>query len=155
MNMKEMRLNLRILQIPVHLLMHPIDSSKWKRSALKDASKQCERMTFPVNMKQKNELIFRILEHFCEIKCISKTKWKLTANVIVDSAFKTSTKTSASKQWLSIQSSRFGETSTPGESTNTTSSRSKLHRSRGQKIRIFELSHNFSWQSAFANCCTF
>lgn len=68
----------------------------------------------------------------------------LTANVIVDSAFSTRTKTSAFKQWLSIQSSRFGETSTPGESTNTTSSRSKLHRSRGQNIRILELSLNFS-----------
>lgn len=80
--------------------------------------------------------------------------WKRTASVIVDSAFKTKTKTSASKQWLSIQSSKFGETSTPGESTNTTSSRNKLQRSLGQKIRIFELSHNFSWQRAFASWCT-
>lgn len=79
---------------------------------------------------------------------------KLTASVIVDSAFNTSTKTSAFKQWLSIQSSRFCETSTPGESTNTTSSRSKLHLSRGQKIRTSELSHNFSWHKALASCFT-
>lgn len=79
----------------------------------------------------------------------------LTARVIVDSAFSTRTKTSALRQWLSIQSSRFGETSTPGESTNTTSSRSKLQRSRGQKIRIFELSLSFSWHKAFASCFRF
>lgn len=84
------------------------------------------------------------------------TSWKnaFSASVIVDSAFSTSTKTSAFKQWLSIQSSRFGVTSTPGESTKTTSSRSKLHRSRGQNIRIFELSLSFSWHNAFASCLT-
>lgn len=77
---------------------------------------------------------------------------RLTAKVIVDSAFKTRTNTSALRQWLSIQSFKFAETSTPGESTNTTSSRSKLHRSRGQNIRIFELSLSFSWHNALANC---
>lgn len=79
----------------------------------------------------------------------------LTARVIVDSALSTSTKTSAFKQWLSIQSSRFGDTSTPGESTNTTSSRNKLHRSRGQNIRTLALSLNFSRHNAFANCLMF
>lgn len=78
----------------------------------------------------------------------------LTAKVIVDSAFKTRTKTSAFKQWLSIQSSRFCDTSTPGESTNTTSSRSKLQRSLGQKMRTSELSQSFSWHNALANCFT-
>lgn len=76
----------------------------------------------------------------------------LTANVIVDSAFSTNTKTSAFKQWLSIQSSKFADTSTPGESTKTTSSRNKLHLSLGQYILTKELSLNFSVHNAFANC---
>lgn len=91
------------------------------------------------------------MHHKSVFLTFTEEKKKPTASVIVDSAFKTRTKTSASKQWLSIQSSRLGETSTPGESTNTTSSRSKLHRSRGQKIRILALSLSLSWQSAFAN----
>lgn len=73
-----------------------------------------------------------------------KFKRVLTAKVIVDSALSTSTNTSAFKQWLSIQSSKFCETSTPGESTKTTSSRSKLQRSRGQKMRTKALSVNLS-----------
>lgn len=90
-------------------------------------------------------------DSFCE------TVWKncFSALVIVDSAFNTNTKTSAFKQWLSIQSSRLAETSTPGESTKTTSSRSRLQRSRGQKMRTKELSLSFSWHKAFANCLMF
>lgn len=59
---------------------------------------------------------------------------KLTVTIKVLSALATSTNTSASKQCLSIQSSKSGETSMPGESTNTTSSLSKEHLSFGQNI---------------------
>ena len=55
-----------------------------------------------------------------------------TVNIKVDSEFATNTNTSASKQCLSIHESKLGETSIPGESTRTTSSRSKGHLSVGQ-----------------------
>jgi hypothetical protein len=56
----------------------------------------------------------------------------LTVNINVDSALATKTNTSASRQCLSIQESKLGDTSIPGESTNTTSSLSKGHLSGGQ-----------------------
>lgn len=138
-------------------------TESWNSGSLADASQRFIKMNmfgfdkrfdtvWKNDFSYKLESRYKCLSHWKQVQ--ESIKW-LTANVIVDSAFKTRTKTSAFKQWLSIQSSRFGETSTPGESTKTTSSRSKLHRSRGQKIRIFELSHNFSWHRAFANCCTF
>ena len=102
-----------------------------------------------------SQRLFRIntlgLESFWE------TVWKncFSARVIVDSAFRTKTNTSAFKQWLSIQSSKLADTSTPGESTKTTSSRSRLHRSRGQNIRTKELSLSFSWHKALASCFMF
>ncbi|CAH0702054.1 unnamed protein product [Spodoptera exigua] len=62
------------------------------------------------------------------------TLWKkfFSVTMSVDSALATSTKTSASRQYLSIHSSRLGVTSTPGLSTSTTSSRSSAQSSRGQ-----------------------
>lgn len=145
-------------------------TESWNSGSLADASHRFIRIkTFGFDKRfdtvWKNDFSYRdsrkrnsirSIWNFCMTSnMVINSKIKLTANVIVDSAFRTNTKTSASKQWLSIQSSKFGETSTPGESTNTTSSRNRLHLSRGQKIRIFELSHNFSEHRAFANCCTF
>lgn len=72
----------------------------------------------------------------------------------VDSAFATRTNTSASKQCLSIQSSRFGVTSTPGLSTKTTSSRKSRHLSFGQKIRTRLLSPSFSLHNAWPSIPT-
>lgn len=56
-----------------------------------------------------------------------KENYLLTVTIKVDSALATKTNTSASKQCLSIHSSKLGVTSTPGESTKTTSSLSKRH----------------------------
>lgn len=57
------------------------------------------------------------------------TLWKKAFSVCirVDSEFATSTKTSASRQYLSIQESVSGVTSIPGLSTRTTSSRRRKH----------------------------
>ncbi len=57
------------------------------------------------------------------------TLWKkfFSACMIVDSAFATRMKTSALRQCLSIQMSKSGETSTPGESTICTSAASSRH----------------------------
>lgn len=62
-------------------------------------------------------------------------KFKLTVFIKVDSEFATNTKTSASRQCLSIQSSRLTETSIPGESTRTTSSLRRGQRLFGQWMR--------------------
>lgn len=142
-------------------------TESWNSGSLADASHRFIKIkTFGFDKRfdtvWKNDFSYKkmkqrysIWNHWMVSKIVKHPKINLTAKVIVDSAFRTNTNTSASKQWLSIQSSKFGDTSTPGESTNTTSSRNRLHRSRGQKIRIFELSHNFSEQRAFANWFTF
>jgi hypothetical protein len=57
---------------------------------------------------------------------------KQTVNINVDSEFATNTNTSASRQCRSIHESKLGDTSMPGESTNTTSSRRRGHLSVGQ-----------------------
>lgn len=82
------------------------------------------------------------------IKCL------ITVIIKVDWAWATSTNTSASKQCFSIHSSKFGVMSTPGESTRTTSSRKRVHLSRGQKIRTSWLSCNFSSHKAWASLPT-
>ena len=51
----------------------------------------------------------------------------------VDSALETSTKTSASRQCLSIHSSMSGLMSMPGLSTNSTSSLNKAHLYGGER----------------------
>ncbi len=83
-----------------------------------------------------------------------KNFWTLTVTIKVDCAWATKTNTSASKQCLSIHSSKFGVISTPGESTNTTSSRSKEHLSLGQNIRTNWLSLNFSSHKAWPSRMT-
>uniref|UniRef100_A0A6B0UB35 Uncharacterized protein n=1 Tax=Ixodes ricinus TaxID=34613 RepID=A0A6B0UB35_IXORI len=83
----------------------------------------------------------------------SLTLWKkfFSVTISVDSALATNTKTSASRQCLSIHRSRFGDTSMPGLSTRTTSSLRRLHLSLGQKIRTNVLSPNDSEFNAFAS----
>ena len=75
-----------------------------------------------------------------------------SVNMIVDSALATKTKTSESKQNLSIHSSKSVSTSMPGESIKTTSSSSILHLSLGQTIRTLALDSNLDEQSALPNC---
>lgn len=79
---------------------------------------------------------------------------ELTVTISVDSALATNTKTSASKQCLSIHSSKLGVTSTPGESTKTTSSLNNRQRVFGQKTLTNWDSFNFSLHNACANCPT-
>lgn len=138
---KEEKWNLQNPETLAQRRLHPSDCWGRKCLASKFSLTPCGRMTFPAKKSVSANMLKVLLRN-------------LTANVIVDSALRTKTKTSAFKQWLSIQSSRFCETSTPGESTNTTSSRNKLQRSRGQKMRTRELSHNFSWHKALASCFT-
>lgn len=142
--------------------MHPTDCSARICLVWKVAWTLRGKMISPVKVKVRFTKNSKVYKSSVEILCLQRQtridkccSSKPTAKVIVDSAFRTSTKTSAFRQWLSIQSSRLGETSTPGESMKTTSSRRRLHRSLGQNIRINDDSFNFSWHKAFANCLMF
>uniref|UniRef100_A0A1I8GAH8 Coactosin-like protein n=1 Tax=Macrostomum lignano TaxID=282301 RepID=A0A1I8GAH8_9PLAT len=72
----------------------------------------------------------------------------------VDSELHTRMNTSASMQNWSIHVSRSGETSTPGESSSTTSSLSRLQSCLGQKTRTKDSQSIFSFDSALPNWLT-